>query len=291
MSSRPLDPSLRPIHFVIDVAAAAQPGRLELWVGQDGAASDAVAQALALDAAMPLLGAVEAWLGAPIAHLRPAAPPLQWPSHDDALTLSLPDGSRLALPWAVLRPGHRFDAGGVAVTWPALACELQIEALASDRIDARALAPGAVLLLPASFAATAGLALPLRARAAHAWPTLCGLAWHPRRDWLRLTAPTLEDEAPSHQAGAASPSRTHGPSPGDGHAEPAWHIVAAEPLLLSAACWFGGGAERPLPPPRRATLRHGARALAHGALVPAGAGMGVLIEQCEPREQCEAAAA
>jgi hypothetical protein len=231
-------------------------GLLELQA-VDAAATHAVAHALALEALMPLLAAVETWLGAGFEQIEPAPATPDWPTQ--ALTLGVQGLGRLALPWQALRVGQALNSAGFTLEWPTLACELLFESLASERIDRRHLVCGGMLLLPSSFA-SASAPLPLLARPQRAWPRLGGLTWDARRDTLQLASAALV-ETPSGRAG--------------------WEVVAASPCELSVAHWFGGAAlPAPMPPPRGVALRHGDETVASGRLVPAGAGIGMLIDAC-----------
>jgi hypothetical protein len=128
-----------------------------------------------------------------------------------------------------------------------------------------------VLLLPGSLVAGDALQA-VTARPLHAlgFPLLGGLAWDARANTLHLadgTAALQADAAPA-----------------------AWTVAAEPPIELSALWWFGGGAPaQALPPPSRAALLLHGRSVARGALVPAGPGVGLLIEACDATLPLQAA--
>jgi hypothetical protein len=232
-------------------------------VDQALALEGAVHQAIALESAMGLLHALQAWIEPSIVRVEPAPAPPPWPAPDQALTLGVTDGGRLALPWAAVRAGRVLDAAPHVIEWPLLACELVLETLAQERIDASAIERGGVLLLPGTLASTDAPPVPttLMARPLHApdLPPLGGLAWDACAGTLRLA-----------QAAVCEPTTA------------AWEVMAEPPIELSAQWWFNGAAPaQDLPPPARAALRLHGRAVARGALVPAGRGLGLLIEACE----------
>lgn len=225
-------------------------------------ARNAVAQALALEPALPLLEAIEEWLGTTLTRLEPVAA-LDWPDDGRALNLGVRGLGRLALPWSALRVGQRLVLPErFVVDWPTLACDLVFESLAHDRLALHELLPGSVVLLPASFAKPSGAPIALQLRPHRGWPRLEGLRWDASRERLGFDAPALRDPTP-------------------GPAVAPWEVVAAEPCAIDASCWFGGAATAAAPaPPRQVALRHLGDVVASGRLVPVGSGIGMLVDAC-----------
>lgn len=223
----------------------------------------AVDQALALEPALPLLEAIEQWLGTPLTQLEPIAALDGWPDDERALSLRVQGLGRLALPWHLLRVGQRLVLpGGIVVGWPTLACDLIFESLAHDRLALHELQPGSVVLLPGSFAIPPGAPLALRLRPHRGWPCLDGLHWDAVRERLRFDALSLHE-------------------PTTGPPVAAWEVVGAGPCAIEASCWFGGTATAPAPaPPRQVTLCHLGDAVAGGRLVPVGTGVGLRVDAC-----------
>ncbi len=234
------------------------PGSLIECDAADGA--DAVALALALEHALPLLDALQAWLGAQAADAEPAAP-APWPAPDEALTIAAQGVGRVALPWRSLPAdcfGRPLQVSGLTLVWPEVPCELLLATFAADRIEAHQLVPGAMLLLPQTFTAPS-TPLALTARPQGAAPLLGGLMFDIAADCWHA-APTVVTAAP----------------PPD---DDAWHLLSASPFAPSASCWFGdAGATTAWPPLRTIALRRRGHAAAVGRLAAVGTGWGLLIE-------------
>lgn len=270
-----------PVAFRLGLAPIGHPGTpaLEglLELHNSGAAvPTAVAQALALEAALPLLAALELHLGHALGAVEPlaatSAPALH--GRQDVLTWQLPGLGRLLLPAAALRPGVALLPAGLRAVWPTIGCTLVLDRIAAARIAADTLAETRLLLLPGSFGgfgasgsastpggaggnSTPGETWPILARPALPWPLLGGLAWWPARARLHLT-PRLASDA--RDAGDL------------------WELVSPLPCRISAACWFDATPAEPnLPaPPAAALLRRAGRTWAEGSLVPVGLGWGLM---------------
>jgi hypothetical protein len=235
------------------------------------APGDGIAQAQALAPALPMLAALEAWLGVEL----PCPQPIVDGGREaPAGSLVLPFeaqsplvGGRLVMPWAALKPG-RPAAAALAVQWPQLPARVCLQRLPGPRIAAERLEAGAVLLLPDAFAGewmvwlhpdTAPLdALPARWQAAQG----------------RLFAPA---DARFAEPAARLPA----------HAD--WSAWLSEPVAFDLRLWFGAS-PRPLdlPPACAVELRLGNEPLAWGRLLPCGAGWGLRIERVESREAAAA---
>lgn len=223
------------------------------------AATDAVGQALALEPWLPLVDAIERWLGEP---LRLGAPvPGDTRRSNELLTLAIGregDAARceLALPVARLRGAALGPfAPGWVLHWPRIVCDMLIEAWPDAALDAARFEPGALLLLPASFDAAA-----------------------PERRVRLMT------DAHGARAGRwrgsecrLGPNDAAPPLPA-----PAWAAVAPRAATFDARHWYGCTPAAPPPAEARIDaleLRRAGRVLATGRLAPAGRGFGLLIEQ------------
>jgi hypothetical protein len=228
-----------------------------------GAATDAVAQALALEPWLPLVDALERWLGAP---LRLGAPlPRDNRRAGELLNLGVGregDSARceLALPVARLSGAALGPfAPGWVLHWPRIVCDMLIEVWPDAALDAARFEPGALLLLPASFDSTAPERRVRLTAAAHG---ARAARW--RGSECRLGP---NDALPS------PPSAAH-----------AWAAVALRAVSFDAQHWYGC---TPAPPPHAEVridaleLRYGGRLVASGRLAPAGRGHGLLIEQVD----------
>lgn len=221
------------------------------------AAQHAVAHALALAPALPLLEALETWLGTPFDAVAPQPAPAPWPGAARALTLPLPlaTGIRLALPWPLL-PLGRAAPPALAPALAALPVALQVEIdrIAVHRLPASELLAGALLLLPRSFAAGGAAAWPVRlVPAAAGLPALAGARWDAPAGWLQPQRPAPAD------------------APGAGHA-----VVLDGLAVLPLGAWFGVPAPGMALAAGAAALQLGERPV-NGRLVPCGAGFGLLL--------------
>ncbi len=222
------------------------------------AARDAVAQALALEPWLPLVDAIERWLGEPL-RLGAPVPPAGRRSAEH-LTIAIGrDGEaarcELALPLACLA-GTALGpfAPGWVLHWPRIVCDMQIEAWPEGALDATRFEPGALLLLPSSF----------------------GTATSERR--VRLTAG-------AHGARAArwrgSECRL-GPNDAAVPSAPAWSAVAPRAVSFDAQHWYACTGVAPQNAEVRIDaleLRHAGQVVVTGRHAPAGRGHGLLIEQ------------
>ena len=232
---------------------------------------DAVAQALALEALLPLCDALEPWLGAPL-RLRA---PLPFAPADARAWLTVAIGrqgaeaeAELALPIPALRE-HRLGriGAGWALRWPSFGCDLCVESWPTEQLPAWRIEPGAVLLLPRSFGAS-DVPQDVRVLA----PT-AALAPRPG-EWQRaegrlVLGPQEADEAP---------------------ALPGWQLIVPDALRVDAGAWFAGEAARLAVTAETAELRHGSIPLASGRLLPLGRGLGLLVEHADGQRLAAAGA-
>jgi hypothetical protein len=229
-----------------------------------------LAQAQALAPALPVLAAVEAWLGHDLPCPQPAAGDSPEPP-PGALVLPFDAssplvGGRLVLPWAALKPG-RPASSALGVQWPRQSARVCLQRLPGPRIAAARLEPGAVLLLPDAFAGDWAVGLypetaPMGAVSAR---------WQVSRG--RLHAPA--EAGPGHLA-------SQPPAPAD------WSAWLVEPVALDLRAWFGAPSRLIELPASPVELRQGETPLAWGRLLPCGAGWGLRIERVESHEPAAA---
>lgn len=224
--------------------------------------------ALALARAEPWIALLEDWLGAGLmpvpAPPDPAAAAARVGQH--ARLCHEESGLELQLPLVALAElGKPLPDAFAAWRWQPLSCTLVLDAMALGEGDARALAPGAVLLLPASFSAT----WQARLVPAGGQGGLFGARLHEARGRL-CVSPTGERV----QHAGNDHASVHFAAP----------VTLRPPDLLG---WTGGGKPSALD---MATLLspasmvlHGSplqqqRVMASGQLMPVGSGYGVRIE-------------
>lgn len=249
----------------------------QAWLDLPCAApAEGLAQARALAAALPVLAAVESWLGSDLPCPEPRQVPAVTERAASAPGLILPfdpvsalAGGEIVLPWAALKPGQPVP-GGLPVRWPLWGAGVCLQQLPAARIAAGRLVPGAVLLLPAGFDGP----------------------WSVRVQALDLSAPT---PAPSPPAGwqvaadwqprQARLSMAGGPvATAAASADEPWSVWLSAPLRLDLRAWFGGCASDVSLSAGPAELRRGSQAVAAGCLLPCGAGWGLLIDRVESLE-------
>ncbi|MBK1715834.1 hypothetical protein [Rubrivivax gelatinosus] len=218
------------------------------------AGASAVDAALALAPVLPALALLQDWIGAPLHDLRPAAD-APWPAA--ALTLAWGEGGRLALPWRLLPWGRTPPAALPLHHWPCWPARLLLQALPAARLPARERVPGALLLLPASFAG-ADCALELHAPAGGLpLPRLGGVVWQPQAGSLQLAA--ARPLADSGDVGA--------------------RVWLEQTLEVDARAWFGGWPQPLELAAGAARLEIDGRPCAEGPLLPAGRGWGLRLQR------------
>lgn len=234
---------MSPPPFRFDLVWPQGRARLELQ-GTGDPASDRDA-ALALASALEALAALERWVGSPLDELRPT----RTPAPAAALSLGWGEGGRLLLPPALL-PWERPPAAGLPLVWPAWTARVGLQSLPAARVPLKGLVPGALLLLPVSFASEAWSVVlqpepPLPARSG---------SWRPRSGRLQLAA---ADAPPGEPAEA--------------------RVWLDETVLVDALAWFGTAVDTVLCT-GAARLEIDGRVAARGTLLPAGLGWGLLID-------------
>lgn len=221
-------------------------GRARLELPGAGDPDSDLDAARALAPALDAIAALECWIGTPLDDLRPASTP----APPAAAGFGWGEGGRLLLPPALL-PWGKAPTAALPLAWPSWTVRVGLQSLPAARLPSRALVPGALLLLPASFAGEGWSVVlqpepPLPARA--------GL-WRPRSGRLDLAAADL-------------------PAAGPGEAG----VWLDEAVAVDARAWFGADTG-PLPLAAGAAVLHRAgQALARGTLLPAGLGWGLLID-------------
>lgn len=244
-------------------------GAQAVLLPRSAGSGDAVAQALALEALLPLCDALEPWLGAA---LRLQAP-LPFAPADASAWLTVAIGrqgaepeAELALPIAALREQRLGRIGaGWALHWPGFECDLCLESWPTERLPAQRIEPGAVLLLPRSFDANDAhwnvrVLAPMAALAPRP-------GWWQRAEGSLVLGPQEADEAPASTRTA-----------------PGWQLIAPGAVQVDAGDWFGGDAARAARlavTVETAELRHGSSTLARGRLVPVGRGLGLLVDHAD----------
>jgi hypothetical protein len=253
----------------------------------DDAADGDVAAALALAPMLPVLQALEHWLGLGFESLHPVrdVPAVA----EGALVLGLPllgptcgatggatDGvadvvvdagahsvaapASLALPRAWL-PFGRQPPAALSLQWPRLACRATVQVLDAEAVDASALEPGAVLLLPQAFADEPRWTVTLQpgdAGLADAWPPLSLQGWTP--------------QAGCHPAAVGRVRVVAGPPA----TAPRWRVDLAQAPSVCASAWFGAPAGVP-GPAAPGQLWCGTWLCAEGEFLPVGRGWGLRL--------------
>ncbi|QTD45488.1 hypothetical protein [Ottowia testudinis] len=263
------DPAMPLLHF----AGATNAGAVGLVIARGADAAGAVTgaeQVLRLALAEPLIRAVEQWLQsawdpAPVAALEAGAL-YEAVVRDPALA---PPGTRLWVPLGALlaRPPEALRA-------PALAWGSRTAQLVLGTVPAAAAAPlqpGSLLWLPASFGGS-GWAVRLIDPARRLPPCPA-----------QFDLPAQRLSVPAAGAGAL----------GVGGAERADEprVLLQRPVQVPLDHWLGWGPPDapfhwPVPQPWSAELRLGQAVLAHGGLLPVGAGCGLLVESVARAEVC-----
>jgi len=237
--------------------------QLQLQLPNGDGADDAVAAALALAAAEPLLAELEQWLEIAIDPL-PCKATGRSPGelcarvHDSALA---PLGSLLRMPIGIVPQGRRWPAALEGLAWDTLRFELELDRFATTPLPRDAWNTGGILLLPASFDAP----------------------WR-----VRLVERQVGIEMPATWAGPGSPVQLAGAAAivVDEHRDD-WRVLLASSVCMEPAQCFGieqgAGAASPcaaLDAPDAGALLIAPRRdmpLAQGALVPALRGTGLWI--------------
>lgn len=227
-------------------------GPLVLGLPNEGADLDAVGLALAMAACEPLLQALEDWLGVP---LDPApSPPPRGTGLDCVMRSAAlaPPGTTCRLPWAaVVDRGLPPALQAPAVRWPKLPCNVEISAYDDASLGHAILAPGCLMLLPASFG--------------ECWIVQATEPGSGRRIAFEWRA----DEGLLHRSGAVAAGTP-----------PGWRVVNEDTVPLPAEVVFGLPADEALPaPPGRARLVDASgHVRASGCLVPALRGWALAID-------------
>lgn len=238
----------------------------ELSVVATSPTGDAVDRALTLTPLLPLAPALEAWLGEP---LRLGAPRAQ--AADGLLTIEVgPEGQAplcgIALPAALLPAGLSATfASPWTLRWPKVVCDLVLDDWPAEAIAMARLAPGAMLLMPRSFAAEA------RAWAVRLAPALADIR-QVRPGPAQRCVLWQSDEAVLRM-GKLDPESLPPARP--------WTAVLPRAATPGADGWCGLVAKDQWLPidTGRIELRLNSRTVAHGRLAPAGLGYGLLIEE------------
>lgn len=220
-------------------------GRARLELPGAGDPDSDLDAARALAPALDTLAALERWIGTPLDELRPARTPAP-----AAVGFGWVEGGRLLLP-PVLLPWGKAPTAALPLAWPAWTVRVALQSLPVARLPSQALVPGALLLLPASFA---GEGWPVVLQPEPPLPARAGL-WQPRFGRLDVAAAAL-------------------PAAGPGEAG----VWLDEAVAVDARAWFGADTG-PLPlAAGAAVLRRPGQAVARGTLLPAGLGWGLLID-------------
>jgi hypothetical protein len=235
--------------------------------------------ALALARAEPWIALLEDWFGAGLmpvpAPADPAAAAARLGQH--ARLCHEDSGLELQLPLVALAElGRPLPDAFAAWRWQPVQCTLVLDAMALGEADARALAPGAVLLLPASFSST----WQARLVPAGGQGGLFGARLHEARGRL-CVSPTGERV----QHAGNDHASVHFAAP----------VVLRPPDLLG---WTGGGKPSALDmaallSPASMVLHSSPlqqqRVMACGQLMPVGSGYGVRIESVPSTPAAQAA--
>jgi len=229
---------------------------------------DAVSHGLALGAHGVLLDALETWLGESL----DPVPASGGAAVVDGVQLQLSAassglGCRLDLPSAALRsapPAALREA--FTLRWPEWPCEVLLDSVPAERLQASSLHPGCLLLLPRSF----GPAWPvqLRVLGRHSAPA-CTADWLAEHGRLDLRSAATASAPPMHD-------------------DTAWHIVFEATPEISAEVLLGLAtrtqAWTPAPGDDAVVLVRGGRRRATGRLLTAGRGFGLRIDSVTAAE-------
>ena len=253
-------------------AGATDCGVVGLTLARDadaGGPASGAEQVLRLAQAEPLIAAVEQWLQsawdpAPVAAAGVGAV-YQAVVRDPALA---PPGTRLHVPLGALLVPPPAALRAPALAWSMHAAQLVLGSVPLD--DLPPLQAGSLLWLPASFGAAWAVQLVDPARRLPPCPAL-----------LDLQAQRVSVAAAG--AGALSDE--------DAADEP--RVLLQRRLELPLDHWLGWGLAEapfhwPVPQPWSAELRVGDAVHAHGALLPVGAGCGLLVESLAAVASCDA---
>ena len=246
------------LHFDLQLHA----GAAQLSLPDSDARLDAVSYALALRAQQPLLDAIEAWLGESL----DPAPALGATIVVDGVQLQIEGGSldgpcSLHLPTSALHaPPPPALRDKFTLRWPAWPCEVLLDSVPAERLQAAALHAGCVLLLPRSF----GPAWPAQIRmlGRNAMPA-CAAQWLPELKLLELRGTPTPLRAPNRDATD-------------------WQIVFETTAAISAEVLTGLATQvqgwTPPPGDDAVVLLQQGRRRASGRLLPAGRGVGLRVD-------------